>query len=175
MANTVVNDTDNAILQEKIEELKKLKAEVRQLRGLRLAYLMENDPVEAIVYKKMFDSSPDSCYVAQHGGDALALIKKLCLRIHLIEKDHDTCGGHFSHSSWEYINKDNYEVYFCPARIKQTMLTPAQRLMSAKCADEIVNVFNSFVREANPNLEFFGENINPWQIAENVSSIIKVE
>lgn len=78
------------------------------------------------------------------------------------------------HSVWDYIkgasmkifmerNRFREDKYSVKDGLKQKDLTHEQLLLCGKFCDEVIDIYNKYIKLANPTMEFYGETVNPWK------------
>lgn len=97
------------------------------------------------------------------------------------EKDKD--GGHSfrfdvrdtaCHPAWDFIRGASMKIFmenskYRPDRntikdgLKQRDLTHEQILLCGKFCDEVIDIYNKYIKLANPTMEFYGKTMNPWE------------
>lgn len=79
------------------------------------------------------------------------------------------------HPVWELIRGASMKIFmendkrFHPDRciikdgLKQRDLTHEQIMLCGQFCDEVIGIYNKYVKRANPSMEFCGEIMNPWE------------
>lgn len=80
------------------------------------------------------------------------------------------------HPSWDYIRKlstnmflwvkdstSSGEHYMTYGNVKQRDLNPDQLKLCGEFCDEVIDLCNKYTKLANPTMNFFGKERNPWE------------
>lgn len=78
------------------------------------------------------------------------------------------------HPAWDFIKGASMKLFMENSKfrqdrntikdgLKQKDLTHEQILLCGKFCDEVIDIYNKYIKLANPTMEFCGKTMNPWE------------
>ena len=137
------------LLKAKKDQLQALKREIRELEGSRnLSAFTTKDIIHAVKCERKDGEVKPIALDARRGRyDIWERVRYLSERLYFTK---------------ERLSSENCERYSSEGILKVKDMTPEQLKMSARFCDEVITIYNKYVVEANPTMEFYGVTCTPW-------------
>lgn len=138
------------LIKAKKEQLQALKREIRELEGGNsIATCTTKEVIFGVICdRKDGKAQPLELDVRKTPNTIWDHIRLLSQSLYM-EKNTTGWGG----------NRHRYML----SNVKKVKdMTPEQMKLSARFCDEIIPIFNKYVVEANPTMDFFGVTCTPW-------------
>lgn len=132
------------LIKAKEAEIKKLKHDIMQIRGKEIKTLTKNELLTGV-----YISEEGNQIIYDHWEyDIWTHIKNIVQMIYFAD---------YGTGYTKYADK-NAHRFSCKS-IKQKEMTQEQRNLSAQFADEVITLFNKYVKKANPTVKAFGKDV----------------
>ena len=137
------------LLDAKKRQLKALQDEIKQLEGKSsiAGYVTKEFIYEVFCIRENKIPKDIELGTRKTITDSWDLLRKLSQQI-FFEKETDGWGG----------NKHRYH----PGKLKIKDMSQEQMKLAARFCDEVIAIYNRYVIEANPTMEFYGKTVTPW-------------
>lgn len=143
-------------IEQKEEEIRRLKEEIKKLRGNSIRSLVKNEAIE-FVYAKRKDGNMKIFYGEHSTQSTYDAIRKVAMLIHFNNRTEGT--------GWHYGDCDDY-VDYEHGKLLQKDMTEEQKQITASFIDDAILLFNKYVKKANPCFEFYGTTYDVWEEQE---------
>jgi len=132
------------------EELKKIiddaKSELKKLTSVNLFDMVDEKPIKLIRVFDTATSFKSGIEIDMTAGRNWEHMRELAKQIHFADY----------HGAAMHINGPN------PRRVKINNLSRAQIKLSVDLLNEIIPIYNRYIKLANPVVTVNGEEVNPW-------------
>lgn len=145
------------IIRQKECEIKRLKEEIKALRGENIRGLVKQNAIEYVQCVRK-GADVKISYGQYSTNPTWENVRKLAMMIHFNQK----CEGDGYHWGDEV---DSYQIYN-NYRLLQKDMSEEQKHVSACFAEETIALYNKYVKIANPYFEFDGILCNVWSEEE---------
>lgn len=138
------------LIKAKKEQLQALKREIRELEGGNsIATLRTKDFITTVACEREDGVAKPLELITWKTPNQLWDRVRIVSQSIFMEKSTAGWGG-------------NYHRYALSNTKKIKDMTPEQMKLSARFCDEIIPIFNRYVIEANPTMDFYGVTYTPW-------------
>lgn len=142
-----------ALIEEKTKEIKKLREEIEELKGSTVkGYMKHKSIISGVGVNNPLSQDDRVCihdimFMHKNPSEMIRIAQRVFLDETTIDP-YDRC-----------------VAFVCKRKLQQNM-TIEQKKLVAKCADELVDVFEKYVKIANPKLTAYGKEICINQLEE---------